>query len=184
MTPDQRVSFIKNKFQRDLGRITKTLSGQAFQLIGTKAKPRGIRIETTKQTLKSISKLPFIGWSFTDRDKNKKSKLKEDSYFCFRALFQVQIEGRKTGIQTLEERHILIRADSESKAEIKVRKEFKDYEKPYLNPYGQLVRWKFESFLGSYQTFTLTEDRFDDPVEVFSTFRGRRLKKESFWDGN
>jgi hypothetical protein len=185
MTPEKRVAFIDDKFQKDLVKIKTKLNGQTFQLIGTRKKPRGIKIETSEQTLKSISKLSFINTSFSDgREAKKPGRIKENSYFCFKVIFQIQIEGKKKGVQTIEDRFILVKADNRDKAETKVKKEFKNYEKPYLNPYGQLVRWKFDSIEESFHTFIVDKNDFDKPVEVFSKLRTRRLKKQNIWSGD
>jgi hypothetical protein len=52
-----------------------------------------------------------------------------------------------------------------------------------LNPYGEMVRWKFDSIEESFHTFITDKDDFDKPVEVFSKLRTRRLKKENIWNG-
>lgn len=114
---------------------------------------------------------------------NLKKKHNGNSYFCFKVIFQVQVKGKKKGIQTIEDRFMLVKAANLEKAEAKIKKEFKDYEKPYLNPYGELVRWKFESIEESFQTFIVDKNDFNKPVEVFSKLRTRRLKKENIWNG-
>jgi hypothetical protein len=183
MTPEKRVIYINEKFQKDLVKIKAKLNGQEFKLIGTKKKPRGIEIEIDQRTLKSILKLPFVDNSLTDdKEITRQSKTKANSYFCFKVIFQIQIEGKKKGIQ-IEERFTLVKADNCDKAEAKVKNEFKSYEKPYLNTYGQLVRWKFDFIEESYHTFISDNADFDKPVEVFSKLRTRRLKRKDVWSG-
>jgi hypothetical protein len=184
MTPKERVSFIDNKFQKDLLKIKAKLNGQTFQLLGTTRKPRGIKIKASTQTVKKISKLPFINVSVTEgRERKKSQKINENSYFCFKVTFQIQTEGKKKGIQTIEDRFILVKADDWDKAETKVKKEFNDYEKPYLNSYGEMVRWKFDSIEETFHTIIRGNNDFNKPVEVFSKLRTRRLKKDNIWSG-
>jgi hypothetical protein len=75
-------------------------------------------------------------------------------------------------------------ANTNVEAEQKVRREFKNYEKPYLNPYGQMVRWTFDYIEESYHTYISDKDDFTKPIEVFSKLKGRRLKKENIWNGD
>jgi len=185
MTPKDRVTFIQDKFKRDLTRIEKVLTGQAFELIGTKRKPRGIKIKTNKKTLGLLKHLPFVSLTSIDNKADKKTKnRKETSYFCFKVIFQIQVEGQKKGNQTIEERFLLVNSDNWDKAEQNVRREFKKYEKPYLNPYGQMVRWTFDYIEESYHTYISDKDDFKKPVEVFSKLKGRKLKKENIWNGD
>ena len=184
MTPKERVTFIQQKFQRDLTRIEKVLAGQAFELIGTKRKPRGIKIKTNTKTLGVLKRLSFVSWTSIENKTKREKKKNGESYFCFKVIFQIQVEGQKKGNQTIEERFLLVKSDTWDKAEQKIKLGFKEYEKPYLNPYGQMVRWTFDYIEESYHTDISDEDDFTKPVEVFSKLKGRRLKKNNIWNGD
>ncbi len=186
MTPKDRVSHIQTKFQKDYKAIAAKLSGHDYELIGTKKKPRGIKLKRDDRVISSILKLKFVDKSLSSGLLTKQKKTKnrlEDTYFCFKTIFQIQIEGKAKGLQTYEERFILVKADKRNKAEKKVLKTIKDQEDPYLNSDGQLVRWKFESIEESYSTFIETKDDFDSPVEIYSNLRTRKLKKNDIWNG-
>ncbi len=182
MTPKERVEFIDNKFQGHLSKIERILNGQSFQTIGTKRKPRGIKLRTSENTVKALMKLPFINYS-SPSDRWTKGQ-KEKSLYCFKAIFQIQIEGKKKGNQIIEERLLLVKADNLDKAEQKLKREFKNYEKPYLNASGQMVRWKFEEIVERHLTDYSDKHDFDKPIELFSKLKGRRLKKENIWTGD
>jgi hypothetical protein len=186
MTPKDRVTYIRIKFQKDYRLITTKLAGHDFELIGTKKKPRGVKLKNDDPIIGSILKLKFIDKSLSTglvtKDKKTKTVL-DEPYFCFKTIFQIQIEGKTKGLQTYEERFILTKADNWDKAEKKILKEVKAYEEPYLNSDGQMVRWKFESIEESYHTFIETKDDFDSPVEVFSKLKTRKLKKDNIWNG-
>jgi hypothetical protein len=183
MKPKDRVTFLQDKFKRDLIKIEKVLAGQPFELIGTKRKPRGVKIKTNSKTFKLLKNLSFISLISTDKKGKEKAK-KEVSYFCFKAIFQAQVEGQTTGNQTIEERFLLVKSNNRNKAEKAVRRESKDYEKPYLNPYGQMVRWTLESIEDSYQTYITDKEDFSKPLEIFSKWKRRRLKKGNVWNGD
>jgi hypothetical protein len=186
MTPKDRVSYIQTKFQKDYRLITTKLAGHDFELIGTKKKPRGVKLKNDDPIIGSILKLKCVDKSLSTgletKDRETKTVL-DEPYFCFKTIFQIQIEGKTNGLQTFEERFILVKADNWDKAEKKVLKAVKAYDEPYLNPMGQLVRWKFESIEESYHTFIATKDDFGSPVEVFSKLKTRKLKKDNIWNG-
>lgn len=184
MTPKERVAYIKKKLRNDYISVTSKLTGYDFELIGTRIKPRGIKLRGDDKIINSILRLKSVEKSLSTGLSGKKLNTKiEESYFCFKVIFQIQIEGKTKGFQTYEERFMLVKADNWKKAEVKLIKEFKDREEPYLNSDGQMVRWKFESIEESYHTFINDKSEFDNPVEVFSRLRIRKLKKESIWRG-
>lgn len=186
MIPKDRVSYLQIKFQKDYKAITTRLSGQDYELIGTKKKPRGIKLTADDRTVASILKLKFVDKSLSAGIlvKKNKTRLEEsEPYFCFKTIFQVQIEGKAKGLQTYEERFILVKADNWGTAEKKVLNAVKGQGNPYLNSDGQMVRWKFESIEESYHTFLDSKDDFNSPVEVFSKLRTRKLNKNNVWNG-
>jgi len=182
MSPKERLDVLDNKFQKYLEKIKTILGQQKFDVIGTKRKPRGIKIETDKQTLAMILKLPFIEKSFASATNYRQKKKEPDLFFCVRVIVQVQIEGVKNGLQTIDEQFLLVKAGNQGKAEAKVKKNLSS-DQPYLNPYGQLVRWKLDSIIDVYTPFMDDKDNFEEPVEVFSKLRTRKLRKENIWDG-
>ena len=106
-------------------------------------------------------------------------------YFAIIARFAVQIENRTKGLQTYEDRTLLIKAKSVEEAQQKLTKGFDDYAEPYLNHLGELVRWKFEAFIDSYQTnYDSLEAMLADEdvgIEVFSQLKKRRLNRNRIW---
>lgn len=174
------MMFINSEFQKSLIKTKKKLDGHFFSLIGTKRRPRGIEIETDKQTLDLLLKLPFVDSRLSrDTRPQKRNDYNGPSYFCSKVIFRIEIEGQTKGLQTIEDRFIIVKADNWEKAEAKIRKGFKTYEKPYINASGQLVRWKFYFIEETYNTMIDNKNDFDNPegVEVFSQLRTKKLKK-------
>ena len=182
LTPQQRIDYISEKFRTSLETVTRLIGSDQFQLIGSKRKPRGIEIQRDKKTLRTIQGLKLFDFKLTTSI--KESSKTEQPYFCFKAIFAIQIEGRNRGMQTIEERFVLVKAKTWKAAEAKVIRQFKKNEEPYLNPYGQLVRWRFESIEESYHTFIESGDDFESPTEVFSKLKKRRMSGINVWNGN
>ena len=182
LSPKERVAYIEKKFRNDLNKLEEKLKNDNFKVIGTKRKPRGIEVESNPGTLKTIQKLPFIDKSYITAKKNHVEL--SEPYYCFKIILKIQVEGKLKGIQTVEEKFVLVKANSWHKAETKLKRDLKDYEKPYLNPYGQLVRWKFDSIEESYHTFITEKGDFNKPVEVFSQLSTRRMNAKDIWNGN
>lgn len=115
----------------------------------------------------------------------KRKKIKApvtDKWFAVQTKFAVQIEGQTKGLQTYEERIILIKSKTEVKAKKRLLKEFNAYEKPYLNSDGYMVRWKFEAFIDSYWVFDdEIKKQGEQGVEIFSVLKNRRMKSEHQW---
>jgi hypothetical protein len=150
--------------------------------------PRGIRTHIPLSVLKKVLGLPCIGLTFihsmagAKRIKQKSSTL---AFYCVRMTVAVEIEGHKRGIQTIEDRFMLIKASSSEDAYRKMEKQKKKYTEPYLNSDGELVRWRIESLDDCYSTYALTADDFNNPegVEVFSVLKGRKMTEQRYWDG-
>jgi len=181
MKPKERISFIQEKFQRNLKIIEKVIDKELYEIIGTKKRPIGIRIKTNPKIIKQIKKLSFIDLNFLKRESS--NNIKYESYFCFKVIIQIQIEGKIKGNQTFEERFILIQSNNFKNAKKKVIKSCKKDEKPYLNSFGQFVKWKLVRIEEPYITFLSKESNFKNPVEVFSELKGGRLREENIWNG-
>ncbi|MCZ8216959.1 MAG: DUF4288 domain-containing protein, partial [Cyclobacteriaceae bacterium] len=138
MKPKERISFIQEKFQHNLRSIERLIDKELFEIIGTKKKPTGIRIKTNTKIFKEIKNLSFIDLTLFKRESS--NNIKYESYFCFKVIFQIQIEGKRKGNQTIEERFILIQSNGVKNAKKKVIKNCKNDEKPYLNSFGQFVK--------------------------------------------
>ncbi|MHB1276808.1 MAG: DUF4288 domain-containing protein [Bacteroidia bacterium] len=97
----------------------------------------------------------------------------------------IEIEGRTHGLQTYEERFVLIRAKSHDDAYNKLERTRNTYSDPYLNSDGQLVRWRIESLDDCFETDIGRFKDLDDTegTEVYSILKTRRLTKERIWDG-
>jgi len=104
---------------------------------------------------------------------------REPGWIAVRALVAQQLRGETRGLQTVEDRILLVRAWDFEEAEQKLRAEWKAYAEPWISTTGHLVRSKLERIVGWY-------DLIDDPLdpngaEVWSSFSKRRLKPQYVW---
>jgi hypothetical protein len=103
----------------------------------------------------------------------KKTRAGKKSWFAVKSLYRSEIVGDPRVVDEdydpdgtlVEERVILVRADSHKKALQKAEAEAERYPSQHINPYGQLVVWRRSELLDSFQLF----DKPGDGREVWST---------------
>ena len=78
----------------------------------------------------------------------------------------IEIEGLEKGMQTFEERFVIVKAKSQDDAYLKMEKQKKSYGKPYLNSDGRQVRWRIESFDDCYETGVNKLSEFNNPEGI------------------
>lgn len=100
-------------------------------------------------------------------------------YFCVRAKVAIQVEGETRGLQSWEERFVVIKAMDFEDAENRLQREWQEYAAPYMNPEGALVRWKLEEIVDVYSTGETSID--PEGTEIFSSLHNRRMKPEYEW---
>jgi Domain of unknown function (DUF4288) len=187
LTPRERVIAIDKYFKEIFSRLLKTGMFDTYQLIGTKKRPRGIDTTVLFKDIKRISKNIFIENIFINSvTGGKKIKnIKQTTLFCIKMTVAIQIENIKNGLQTYEERYVLIKAKSSNEAYKKIKTQKKKYEEPYLNSQGRLVRWEIESLDDCYETDFADCEDLNNPkgFEVFSILKKRKLTKDRCWNG-
>ncbi|MEO7001933.1 MAG: DUF4288 domain-containing protein [Ktedonobacterales bacterium] len=119
-----------------------------------------------------------------ERTPRKRERTKRE-WFAVHARFAIQVESDTEGMQTYEDRIILLKATSfeDTGRRFHTSPEVVNYNWPYLNSDYQLVRWQFERILDIYET-SISHDGFTPTgVEVYSTLRRRHLRREYVWHG-
>lgn len=187
LTPKERVKGIDNHFKESFSKLLNTGLFEKYKLIGNKRRPTGVETTILIKDIERLAKNSFVESIFINSVKGgrKVERTEPARFFCIKMTVAIQIESIKKGIQTYEERYVLIKAKSSDEAYRKIERHKKKYEEPYLNPQGQLVRWKVESLDDCYVTDIVTCDDFNDPegAEVFSILKRRKLTKDRYWDG-
>lgn len=179
--PQLRRKLITQDLNKKLKKLLATNLIEDFKLIGSRNKPSGIRTKLIYSDLTKIDKLQYIQTIFVKqitRAKKNQTRKKETHYYCVKMTIALEIENQIKGNQTIEERIVLIKAKSFENAYEKIDKQRKDYSEPYLNKYGELVKWKIESLDDCYVTDIGSIKDLDSPegVEIYSKLKTRRFK--------
>ncbi len=186
LKPNERIKEIRQRKRDKFKEFTSSIK-KDFNRVGSIKDPSGLEI--------SCSKSEVLKYNNDRRIENISILVSEDStnldfesielYYAVVARFAIQIENRTKGLQDYEDRILLVKAKSGKEAEKKLKLGFKNYEKPYLNPLGELVRWKFEEFIDWYETsYDSLEDMLNDEkegIEIFSRLKSRRLNNARAW---
>jgi len=185
--PKERIKVIRKRKKEIYFNALTQLQSENFKRIGEKNSPSGFEIKCDKVELLKLNKSKEVERIILCKQEDEyiSALHNVEKYFAVIARFVIQIENRIKGLQDYEDRTLLIKARSGDEAEEKLKKSFKDYEKPYLNPYGELVRWKFEEFIDWYETsYDSIESMLDDDsegIEIFSRLKSRRFNSERAW---
>lgn len=187
-SPGERRNKIKKELKINFKKLIDTKLFENYVLIGTASKPNGIKTKVPYSVLKKVSRLDVVGTVYINaisQAKKIKPAVNPYTFYCVKMTIAIEIEGRKKGVQTIEERFVLVKANSFDSAYKKVEKQKKKYAEPYLNLHGELVRWKIESLDDCFATDINSPEDLNNPegVEIFSTLKKRRLTAKHAWDG-
>ncbi len=187
--PAERLKAIAQQMQAGLEAVLATGKLSKGKLLKDSDRRGGrfnrVRGEVKVADIPAIAQLDFVASirvenTNGERIKRRVTNKRKKRYYCVKMTVAIQIEGRQQGLQTWEERCVLYRASSETEAAAKANEAASDYEKPYLNSEGLLVRWKVESVDDVYEV--VQDNNKDlDGAEVFSKLHGRRLTAERTW---
>ncbi|PYU20462.1 MAG: hypothetical protein DMG32_22280 [Acidobacteria bacterium] len=83
-----------------------------------------------------------------DRRPARKSPL---SWYCVRALVVIRVEYATSGMQNIEDRFVLVRASSAEDTKKRLKHQWHEYARPYLNPNGEMVSWQLDHIADVYQ---------------------------------
>lgn len=177
-----RDKFLKCQFNDLLEKVKQPV----YTLIGSNRSPRGIKMEITLNKLTTIVKLSCVQNVFIKKIQNatKKKVTQALEFFCVKMTVAIQIEGITAGMQTYEERYVIVKARDVEDAYRRVAKQEKSYATPYLNSDCRLVRWKIESYDDCFSTGITDTNSFNEHAgnEVFSVLKSRKLNKDRVWN--
>jgi hypothetical protein len=95
-------------------------------------------------------------------------------WFCVRGLVAIRIEGVTSGMQTWEDRFVLVRALDSKDAVARLAPHWRAYGEGYLNARGEIVSWSLEKIVDVYSV----QESSIDPAgtEVYSSLGRRRFR--------
>jgi len=100
-------------------------------------------------------------------------------WYCVRAFVVICVERAKSGLQSTEERFMLVRARSFEDAKRRLRQQWCEYATPYLNSESLMVSWQLDHVIDVYQT---SEEEIDPAgTEVYSKLSKRRMRQKYIW---
>ena len=180
-TPSQRARRTREHYDALFSQVEREWRDGPIQVTRAGREPRGFIAVVEARRVSGLLRLRGIGSIWIDGvagRKRKESKPKQ-RWHAIQARFAIQIEGQTSGLQTYEDRIVMVKAFDVEDAKRRLRPGFKEYGKPYLNPYGFMVRWKFERILDICEIV----DEEIDPIggEIFSVLKQRRVKPEFVW---
>lgn len=182
---NDRKKYRDNFLKKQLETLLKKIEFAEFNLIGSKKSPRGIKTAISLAELPAIAKLVCVGNVYIEKVQHaRKPKVPQVlEFFCVKMTVAIQIEGVVSGMQTYEERYVLVKAKDYEDAYHRVAKQEKSYAEPYLNSDCRLVRWKIESYDDCFSTCIKDTDSFNEHTgnEVFSVLKSRKLNKDRSW---
>jgi hypothetical protein len=107
------------------------------------------------------------------------SRIPSLSWYCVRALVAIRVEGATSGMQTTEDRFVLVRASSFEDAKKRLTRKWRKYATPYLNSDGQMVSWSLDKIVDIYH---IGEPGIDaGGAEVYSKLGSRRMRPTYVW---
>jgi len=187
LVPKERIKVIRQRRRDDFKAFIKDFDRKEYQRIGSRISPSGLETSCSKKEVLKLNKNTKVKYIsiLTSQQSDDLDVEPIELLFAVKARFAIQIENRSKGLQSYEDRLLLIQAISGEEAEKKLKKGFKGYEKPYMNTYGELVRWKFEEFIDRFDTgYSSLEEMLVDEkegIELFSSLKSRRLNNDRIW---
>jgi hypothetical protein len=186
LKPKERVRKIDEYLKANLDKLISFKLFDNYTTIGTKRRPTSVKTKVMLHVLSKLSELDFINVRIDAIDGAtpvEKNIAPVAGFFCVRMTIAIEIENLKTKKQDIEQRFVMLKAESFEDAYAKIERNKDDYATPYLNPDGRLVRWRVESFDDCFDIGTIELADFNNPegIEVYSKLKTR--KRKSYWDG-
>lgn len=178
-----RITKINEILKQEYAGLIKALPHKNFVTYKSRGGPRNITIELLPSEIKPLLNKKFIKsiWIEHISGIKKKKEKKQKLWFAVKAIFNIQFEGFKGGMNEYEERIVLVNAYNHEDAVKVAEKEFKEYSYSYLNTDMVMVRWNYERILSIYETDIYKSKLDPSGTEVFSEFKYRKLKPKYEW---
>jgi hypothetical protein len=139
-------------------------------------------VQATAREVLSLAKATGVSFIYVTKVAGRRRRRSPKSplgWYCVRAFVVIRIESAKSGLQSTEDRFMLVRAASFEDAKKRLNRQWREYASPYLNPNGQIVTWSLEKVIDVYDT---SETEIDPAgTEVYSKLGHRRMRPEYVW---
>jgi hypothetical protein len=192
LPPARRHDYLAVRVDRWIASLCRRFPGTGFKAkhglpAGTPGRswsqlPSSLFVHAAARDIERMAGAPGVWSVYLERvpgRRRQRRPLRTDVWFCVRALVAIRVEDVTNGIQTVEDRFVMVRASSEADAEERLRKTWREYAEPYLNSEGHMVSWSLEKVVDVYDT--METDLDPAGCEVYSKLHGRRIRPEMAW---
>ncbi|MCM8525901.1 MAG: DUF4288 domain-containing protein [Lentisphaeraceae bacterium] len=180
--PKERKKLLPKKCRESLKEVVRQLTQKDYKIIGSTYDPRGIEGWFSSEDLLNMYDSKKFGSIFVEKVDGIEFQEKENpekfGWYSVSAKYAIQIENQIKGLQTQEDRILLVRARNIEEVKSKVKQDAKVYSKPYLNIDQNLVRWKLIEII---DIEFIEHELEDDVIEVSSKLYDKRIKPKMIW---
>lgn len=144
--------------------------------------PSTLTVQPTAREVASLANANGVGSIYVTRIAGHRRRRLPKSplgWYCVRSFVVIRVERAKSGLQSTEDRFILVRASSLEDAKKRLKRQWREYASPYLNSSGQIVSWSLEKVIDVYDTGE-TEIN-PSGTEIYSKLGHRRMRPEYIW---
>jgi hypothetical protein len=186
--PEDRRIKINEVLKKEYDKLVKILPHEKYRAIKAAKGFRGVEIVMLPHEVKKLENKNYIDSVWIEEIEGLKKKTAKKtlrvkkSWYNINAIFTIQIEGTKGGLQRYEERMLLVKAYDGADAERIAKREFKEYgEYIYLNENLQMVRWYFDKIIDIYEVDIFNDKPDPKGTEIYSRLRWRKFTPENEW---
>lgn len=111
--------------------------------------------------------------------RRRRSSMPRLRWYCVRAFVVIRVEVARFGMQSTEDRFVLVRANSFEDAKKRLEQQWKRYAEPYLNSDGAMVSWTLDKIVDVYDTYETEIE--PSGTEVYSKLGQRKMRPKYVW---
>jgi hypothetical protein len=181
LRPRARDMALRATLAKQLARLRLRFPQIQFVSRGTGKPSWTIDAVVPARRVRQLANAPEVRYVSLDsvEGRRKRSRPRVLAWFCVWGVVAVQVEGQKDGLVTVEDRLMLVRAWGREDAVRRLRRKWSTYAEPYMNPYGNLVRWQL---VNVQEVYDIYDDSIDPRgTEVFSRLRNVRFRSKHRW---
>ncbi len=184
LPPAKRLPYLSTRVDRWISKLRLSFPHLEFEVVGGisgrhRPLPGTLKVHCTSTELFDIAGagIRSIYVARIAGLRPHKEPTSKVEWFCVRALVVIRVEGASSGLQSVEDRFVLVRATSFENATKRLRKQWVEYSAPYLNSEGRIVSWQFDHAVDVYQ---LSESEINPAgTEVYSKLR--KMRPAAVW---
>jgi hypothetical protein len=186
LKPSERHPYLARRVDAWISALQRRFPQLSFQADGKGSAarrwfelPQSLKVRAAARDLPALARSPGVRSVHVRSLAGRHRRLRPPQtldWFCVRGLVVIRIEGATSGMQTTEDRFVLVRAKDPKDAEGRLVAHWRGYAEPYLNSAGELVSWKLEKVVDVYSLHGNSIDPAG--TEVYSRLGRRRLRAE------